>query len=106
VGDYYYGKKGRILLIDNDDLRRKCGELVFNLEMFHLKKIEEVFRETMLQNYLNEDDIEGNALLFLAMIQGALEGELLCYGSSKADEFISKTWKAYWNGILNNMKSE
>jgi AcrR family transcriptional regulator len=96
-----------ILLIDNDDLRKKCSELVFNLEMFHLKKMEELFSKSMLQNHQNKDEIEGNALLFLAMIQGALEGELLCYGSStKADEFISKTWKAYWNGILNNMKWE
>lgn len=93
------------LLISNEDLRKKCSELVFNLEMFHLKKIGEVFRQSMLQSYKTEDDIEGNALLFLAMIQGALEGELLCYGSlSNADEFISKTWMAYWSGVLNNMK--
>ncbi|MBU3104665.1 TetR/AcrR family transcriptional regulator [Clostridium gasigenes] len=96
-----------ILLIDNDDLRKKCSELVFNLEMFHIKKMEEAFEQSMLKNYPSEDEIESNALLFLAMIQGALEGELLCYGStSKAEEFIAKTWKAYCNGVLNNMKCE
>jgi AcrR family transcriptional regulator len=94
-----------IVLIDNDDLRKKCSELVFNLEMFHLKKIGEVFSQNISGSSPNEDQVEGNSLLFLAMIQGALEGELLCYGpSSKADEFISKTWKAYGNGVLKNLK--
>jgi AcrR family transcriptional regulator len=101
-----------ILLIDQDELRKRCNELMIDLELFQIEKMKEVFGQTLLQadsnqGASNQDEIEGNALLFLAMIQGALEGELLCYGStSNAGEFIAKTWRAYWKGMRNTMKTE
>jgi len=75
-----------ILLIDQDDLRKKCSEKVYSMELFHLEKLEKVF----------PSDAEGNALLFLSMIQGALEVELLFYESEQtAETYIAKIWRTY-----------
>lgn len=75
-----------ILLIDQDDLRKKCSDKVYRMELFHLEKLEKVFPR----------DAEGNSLLFLSVIQGALEVELLFYESEQtAETYITKIWRTY-----------
>lgn len=75
-----------ILLIDQADLRKKCSAKVFDMELFHLSKLESVF----------PNESEGNALLFLSIIQGALEVELLFYESDDtAEAYITKIWRSY-----------
>lgn len=93
-----------LLLIDNDDLRKACSEWIFDLEMDHIEKVKIVFGKNLPSGKTNDEETEGSALLFLAMIQGALEGELLCYRTIKnADDFILKTWQAYESSILQNI---
>ncbi|MEG0979980.1 MAG: TetR/AcrR family transcriptional regulator, partial [Oscillospiraceae bacterium] len=92
-----------VLLINNSDLREKSFKLVFDLENHHLENMKIVFGSNNMQNETNEDEIEANALLFLAMIQGALEAELLLYKTEdNADEYLSKIWSSYEKGICKS----
>lgn len=75
-----------ILLIDQTDLRKICSAKVYEMEVYHLSKLEKVFPK----------EAEGNALLFLSVIQGALEVELLFYESEEtAEAYITKIWRSY-----------
>jgi len=90
-----------ILLIEEDELRKKSSEKVFNLEMHHLKKLENLFSKEIFKNANNKDEVEGNALQFLSMIQAALEIELLFYNAeNRVEEYVTKIWNSYSKNIF------
>lgn len=90
-----------ILLIEEDELRKKSSEKVFNLEMHHLKKLENLFSKEIFKNANKKDEVEGNALQFLSMIQAALEIELLFYNAeNRVEEYVTKIWNSYSKNIF------
>ena len=90
-----------ILLIDNEALRKDCTKQLFELEMYQVREVEKIFTELGQGFIHNKDAAEGHALLFLAVIQGVLEGELLCYGSEvETDYYIDRTWKCFKGSIF------
>lgn len=90
-----------ILLIDNEDLRKHCSKQLFALEMYQVKEVQQIFFELGKNLVKDEETAEGYALLFLAVIQGVLEGELLCYGTDiETDYYIERTWKCFKGSIF------
>jgi len=82
-----------LLLVDQEELRRTCSQQVFNLEIYHVEKLKKVFEPYSDGNL---DVMEGRSLHFLAIIQAALEIELLFYDAeATAEAYIEKMWQAY-----------
>lgn len=90
-----------ILLIDNEDLRKHCSKQLFELEMYQVREVQQIFIELGKGLIEDQEAAEGYALLFLAVIQGVLEGELLCYGTDiETDYYIERTWKCFKGSIF------
>jgi Transcriptional regulator len=85
-----------IYLIQNEDLRKKCKKLIVFRNETNLKKIKSIFEEGMLKGEIKKSDKEPE-LLYLAMIQGILEG-ILVYGDVSR-LYTEKIWEAFWDGI-------
>ena len=91
-----------ILLIEEDELRKKSSERVFFLEMHHLSKLENLFSKAIFKSANNKDEVEGNALQFLSMIQASLEIELLFYNAeNRVEEYVTKIWNLYSKNLFN-----
>jgi len=66
-----------------------------------LKKLENLFSKEIFKNANNKDEVEGNALQFLSMIQAALEIELLFYNAeNRVEEYVTKIWNSYSKNIF------
>lgn len=90
-----------ILLIEEDELRKKSSERVFFLEMHHLSKLENLFSKAIFKSANNKDEVEGNALQFLSMIQASLEIELLFYNAeNRVEEYVTKIWNSYSKNLF------
>ncbi len=97
-----------ILLIDQETLRKTCSDLVFELEKYHINRLTQAFsnravlaksaqEQTQVQGILaSAESFEVEAIHFIAILQAALEIELLFYESQQqAHGFIMKLWHAY-----------
>lgn len=103
-----------ILLIDQETLRKTCSDLVFELEKYHITRLTHAFSnrevaaksaqeqikkhaQDQVQAILSSaESFEVEAIHFIAILQAALEIELLFYESQQqAHGFIMKLWHAY-----------
>lgn len=83
-----------ILLIDQESLRKVCSDLVFELEKHHITRLTQGFSQRVIGT--RAEAFEGQAIHFIAILQAALEIELLFYESQhQAHDFIMKLWDEY-----------
>lgn len=89
-----------ISLIQNEELRKKCREKIRSLESANGKKMIAIFQKGVEKGEIKSNNLEGMMNLYVAMIQGILDGMLL-YNDCCIDmqDYANKTWDAYWEGI-------
>jgi AcrR family transcriptional regulator len=103
----YYSDKGRIRfwrnisLINNLELREKSREYIQKRELIIAKLTKQIFEKGTREKIIREECSEGCFFLYLAMIQGVLDGMLLYDDNSGIDMevFINGVWNSYWQGI-------
>lgn len=89
-----------ISLINNESLRLMCRDKIRLNEEKNIRKFELIFRKGIESGEIKNMDVEGMINLYMAMIQGMLDGVLLYYNSSlDLDDYARKIWNAYWEGI-------
>lgn len=89
-----------ISLIHNEELRIKCRNLVREQEIDLAESIGKIFEEASKNGQIRTKMLEGSLYLYMAMIQGILDGMLMYYDTTlDMDEFVKKIWEAYWEGI-------
>ena len=66
-----------------------------------------IFQTGVKNGEIRSNNLEGMMNLYVAMIQGILDGMLL-YNDSYIDmkDYAKKTWDAYWDGIKIINKKE
>ena len=102
----YFKQEGRtrfwrnIPLISQDSLRNQCREMILqNDQKFTLKMIT-LFEKGVERKELRPNVTESSAFLWLAMIQGILDGMLLYDGDEAfVESFAAKAWEAFWDGV-------
>ena len=89
-----------ISLIQNEELRKKCRDKIRSMEAANGKKMIGIFQAGVKNGEIKSNNLEGMMNLYVAMIQGILDGMLL-YNDSSIDmkDYANKTWDAYWEGI-------
>lgn len=89
-----------ISVIQDKELRKKCREKIRSLEAENGKKMITIFQAGVKNGEIKNNNLEGMMKLYVAMIQGILDGMLL-YNDSSVDmeDYAKKTWDAYWDGI-------
>lgn len=89
-----------ISLIQNDLLRIKCRDKIRSYEQENGKKMFIIFEKGVEHGEIKNVNLEGMINLYIAMIQGILDGMLLYYGYTlDMHAYAMKTWDAYWEGI-------
>ena len=102
----YFKRKGRIRfwrnipLISKESLRNQCRELFLRNDQKFTQKMIEMFKKGVERKELRPDVKESSAFLWLAMIQGILDGILLYDGDEYfLESFATSTWEAFWDGV-------
>lgn len=85
-----------IYLIQNEELRMQCKDLIITRNEVNIKNIRNIFATGMLKGEIKESDLEPE-LLYLSMIQGVLEG-ILVYGDVSR-LYTKKIWESFWAGV-------
>lgn len=98
-----YGKLAfwrNIPLMQNDKLRNQFQSFIEEKEYFYVKKLKDCFQKAIEDGEIKETVGDGAVYLYFAMIQGILDG-LHLHQNSLMDfnDYIGKTWEAYWEGI-------
>jgi len=88
-----------IPLIENDEIKESCKQLIRKNEVKYNKLIVDLFNRAAINNEIKESYHEGHIFLFIAMIQGLLNVLLMCNNLTDMYECAKKTWDAYWDSI-------
>ena len=89
-----------IPLIKEENLRNKIRQLIQQNDTLYTKKMLEIFKNGVKYEELRATVSESSVFLWLAMVQGILDGMLL-YEDNAFDmqAYAEKTWGAFWDGI-------
>ena len=89
-----------MLVVDQDNLRKEVSGKIYELELYHLSKLKLILSQDAKIAKKFNNDMEGSALLFLAMIQGTLQGLIISHGTIiDVEKYMNKVWKAYWRTV-------
>lgn len=86
-----------ITLIQNNELRNKCKKIVIENSMKNISNIKEIFNKGLINKEIKCTSIDSITYLYLATIQGILEGFLI-YGEETTD-YTKSIWEVFWEGI-------
>jgi len=89
-----------IPLVKESQLRNKCRQLIQHNDARYTKRLIEIFNQGVENQELRATVDEGSVYLWLALVQGMLDGMLL-YEDNPIDmqSYALKAWEAFWNGI-------
>lgn len=99
----YYNTKEKIRfwhnisLIQNNELRDTCKKMVTEKSIKNIANIKEIFNKGLMNKEIKCTSTDSITYLYLAMIQGILEGFLI-YGE-ETTEYTKNIWEAFWEGI-------
>ena len=81
-------------------MRNKIRHLIQQNDISYSNKMLSVFMKGVENKELRPTVSEGSVFLWLAMVQGILDGMLL-YEDNAFDmkSYAEKTWNAFWDGI-------
>lgn len=89
-----------ISLINNESLRLMCRDKIRKNEETNVRKLETIFEKGVGNGEIKNINLDGMINLYMAMIQGMLDGVLLYHNSSvNLEDYAMKMWNAYWEGI-------
>ena len=86
-----------ILFIDNEKLLNECKPWIHEIDAMSAEELKSIMEKGIREGILKEDAMKGGLKLYLAMIQGLLDG-LLLYSNDIGD-YIEDTWETYWSSI-------
>ena len=101
----YYSEYNRlrfwrtIPLISNEPLRQTCALLIAENDRLCNERMRECFRKGVKKRELRPDASDGALDLYLAMIQGVLDGMLLFPKNGSENAFAASVFDAYWAGV-------
>ena len=87
-------------LIQELDLKKRCGSLVREREKELFDRLCNVFKEGQIKKEIKETEIEGLVSLFFVIVRGVMDF-MIVYNSEDFDleNYIDKIWKEYWNAV-------
>jgi len=87
-------------LIQEQDLKKRCGSLVREKEKEVYDRLCKVFKEGQINKEIKETEIEGLVSLFFVIVRGVMDF-MIVYNSEDFDleNYIDKIWKEYWNAV-------
>lgn len=88
-----------IPLISNEPLRDKCALLIAENDRMYNERMRQCFRKGVEKGELRPDASDGALYLYLAMIQGVLDGMLLFPKNGGERAFAASVFDAYWAGV-------
>ena len=88
-----------IPLISNEPLRDKCALLIAENDRMYNERMRQCFRKGVEKGELRPDASDGALDLYLAMIQGVLDGMLLFPKNGSENAFAASVFDAYWAGV-------
>jgi hypothetical protein len=89
-----------IPLIKEEKMRNKIRHLIQQNDISYSNKMLSVFMKGVEYKELRSTVSEGSVFLWLAMVQGILDGMRLYEDNSfDMQSYAEKTWGAFWDGI-------
>lgn len=89
----------RLPFIEKEDLRNRCIGIMREQETGFIIKLIGVIQKGVETGEIQEAVENSTITLFMAMLQGNLDGKLLYINHADVDSFIEKSWACFWNGI-------
>lgn len=89
-----------ISLIQNTKLKNEFHKIIKEREDYYLDKLKQCVEKGIAEGQIKETVGEGAVYLYFTMLQGMMDLMLL-YENQPLDvnEYVKKTWGAYWEGI-------
>lgn len=88
-----------IPLISNEPLREKCALLIAENDRVYNERMRQCFLKGVKNGELRPEASEGALYLYLAMIQGVLDGMLLFPKNGGEHTLAASVFDAYWSGV-------
>jgi AcrR family transcriptional regulator len=96
----------RLPFIENEDLKNRCITVMREGETAFLGGVYALIDEGLKKGEIHEPVEGGVITLFMAMLQGNLDGKLLYQDFINTDEFFEKSWACFWSGIKKRTKTD
>lgn len=94
----------RLPFIEKEDLRDRCIGIMRENEGAFIGRLIGVINEGIRSGEIHEVVEKSIIALFMAMLQGNLDGKLLYINYPNVDEFYEKSWECFWDGIRKRTK--
>ena len=96
----------RLPFIENDSLRRRCVGVMRERESDFLGKLYTLIQEAVQNGEIYEATKDGVLTLFMAMLQGNMDGKLLYQDFENVETFIKKSWVCFCRGIRRRTETD
>ncbi len=89
----------RLPFIGQEDIRDRCIGIMRERETAFIGRLVGVIQKGIQAGEVHEKVEGGIITLFMAILQGNLDGKLLYINHENVQEFYEKSWTCYWDGI-------
>lgn len=96
----------RLPFIGKEDIRDRCIGIMREREVSFIGRLVGVIQKGIQTGEIHETVEGGIITLFMAMLQGNLDGKLLYINHENIEEFFEKSWACYWDGIRSRTISD
>lgn len=96
----------RLPFIEKEDLKSRCIGIMREREVGFMLNLIQVIQKGLQTGEIQETEEGSTITLFMAMLQGNLDGKILYMDFADTDDFIKKSWSCFWNGIRRRTKND